>query len=167
MPGALTPKQERFCLLYIETGNASEAYRRAYDASRMTSGSVNRKAKELLDNGKITARLDELRAPVVEKAQITLESHLTELERLKRRAEQAGNINAALRAEELRGKAVGLYTSKVELIPPNFLSTSACQSKALEAQNRLRELREERSRNALAAAEAKAQGTEGTGDTRE
>lgn len=150
MPPPLTPKQEAFCLAYMEKGNASDAYRRAYDVSRMTPGSVNRKAKELLDNGKITARLEELRAPVVQKAQITLESHLTELERLKARAEKAGNISAALKAEELRGKAVGLYTSKVELIPPNFLSTSACEAKALEAQHRLQALREERTRQAIA-----------------
>lgn len=149
MPHSLTPKQEAFCLGYMEKGNASEAYRRAYNATRMAPSSVNRKAKELLDNGKITARLHELRAPVAEKAQITLGSHLTELERLKCIAEFSGNINAALKAEELRGKAVGLYTSKLELIPPNFLSTSVCEDKALEAQNRLRALREERTQQAL------------------
>ena len=32
---SLTPKQEAFCLAYMETGNASEAYRRAYDADNM------------------------------------------------------------------------------------------------------------------------------------
>ncbi len=61
----MTPKQEAFCLAYVETGNASEAYRRAYDAARMKPGTVNRKAKELLDNGKITARIDELRSELV------------------------------------------------------------------------------------------------------
>lgn len=49
-------------MAYLETGNASEAYRRAYDAGKMKPESVNRKAKELLDNGKITARLSSLRA---------------------------------------------------------------------------------------------------------
>lgn len=57
----LTQKQENFCMAYLETGNASEAYRRAYDAGKMKPESVNRKAKELLDNGKITARLSSLR----------------------------------------------------------------------------------------------------------
>ena len=61
----MTPKQEAFCLAYVETGNASEAYRRAYDAARMKPGTVNRKAKELLDNGKIAARVDELRSELV------------------------------------------------------------------------------------------------------
>ena len=29
----LTPKQEKFCQVFIETGNASEAYRQAYAVS--------------------------------------------------------------------------------------------------------------------------------------
>lgn len=70
----LTPKQEMFCLTYLETGNASAAYRSAYNIAKMKSGTVNRKAKELLDNGKITARLDELRKPVIEKSLITFEA---------------------------------------------------------------------------------------------
>lgn len=56
----LTPKQEKFCQEYIKTGNASEAYRLSYNASNMKPDSVNRKAKELLDNVKITAMLAEL-----------------------------------------------------------------------------------------------------------
>lgn len=63
MDRSLTQKQENFCLAYIETGNASEAYRQAYSSGKMTAATVHRKAKELMDNGKIPARLEELRAP--------------------------------------------------------------------------------------------------------
>lgn len=28
----MTPKQDKFCMLYIELGNASEAYRQSYNA---------------------------------------------------------------------------------------------------------------------------------------
>ena len=56
----LTPKQENFCQAFIETGNASEAYRQAYNSENMKETSVNRKAVEVLGNVKITARLDEL-----------------------------------------------------------------------------------------------------------
>ena len=49
----LTPKQEQFCQLHIELGNVSEAYRQAYDADSMNENTVNLKAKEALDNGKI------------------------------------------------------------------------------------------------------------------
>ena len=64
----LTPKQEQFCLFYLKEGNASEAYRQAYDAERMKDTTVHRKAKELLDNGKVAARLDQLRATAAEEA---------------------------------------------------------------------------------------------------
>ncbi|MHB1934826.1 MAG: terminase small subunit [Leptospirillum sp.] len=67
MKDKLTPKQEAFVLAYIETGNASEAYRRAYDAGKMLPGTINRKAFELLENGKVTARIAELRAITAEK----------------------------------------------------------------------------------------------------
>lgn len=63
----LTPKQESFCLLYCETGNASEAYRRAYDAGKMLPGTINRKAFDLLENGKITAMIADLKAITAEK----------------------------------------------------------------------------------------------------
>ena len=71
MKSKLTIKQEKFCLKYHECGNASEAYRHAYDCSRMKPESVNRKAIELLDNGKIAARVKELQAADEKKSEIT------------------------------------------------------------------------------------------------
>ena len=70
----LTPKQERFCELYLEKSNASEAYRLAYDVAPDTKPeTVNRRAAELLANGKITARLDELRAELQKRHLITMD----------------------------------------------------------------------------------------------
>ena len=43
MADKLTPKQEAFVLAYIETGNASEAYRRAYNAENMSERSFTTK----------------------------------------------------------------------------------------------------------------------------
>lgn len=108
----LTQKQENFCLAYIETGNASEAYRRAYNADGMKPETVNRKAKELLDNGKITARLEELRKPATESAQITLTQHLSTLEELRELAKEEGKYGPAIQAEIARGKAAGLYVER-------------------------------------------------------
>jgi phage terminase small subunit len=112
---SLTPKQEAFCLAYIETGNASEAYRRAYDASRMKPETINRAAKKCLDNGKIGTRLQELRQPAIDAARVTLDSHLKRLARLSELAEAEGKFSAAVTAEIARGKAAGLYTEKMEL----------------------------------------------------
>lgn len=64
--------------------------------------------------GKVRARVDEIRQPVVERAQITLESHLSDLKMLRDRALEAEQYSAAISAEVSRGKASGLYTDKVE-----------------------------------------------------
>lgn len=76
---ALTAKQDAFALAYLETGNASEAYRRAYSAENMKPETVNRTAKELLDNPKITARLAELNAAAVSAAVMTRQEALERL----------------------------------------------------------------------------------------
>lgn len=112
----LTPKQEAFCIAYLETGNASEAYRRAYEVSADTKPeTINRSAKEVIDNPKITARLEELRAPVVEEAKVSLALHLSDLKRLRDSAEASENFNAAISAEVNRGKASGLYVTKMDV----------------------------------------------------
>lgn len=116
---ALTPKQEAFCLAYLKEGNASEAYRQSYNSEGMRPETINRNAKALLDNSKITARLDELRRPVVKAAQLTLQSHLARLEELSRKAEEAEQYSAAITAETNRGKAAGLYTEKHEHSGPD------------------------------------------------
>lgn len=114
MAGKLTPKQEGFCLDYIATGNASEAYRRNYDCGKMKETTIGRTAKEVLDNHKITARIEELRKPIREKAGLTLEEHLQTLKNLRDKADKAGQFTAAITAETNRGKASGLYVDKSE-----------------------------------------------------
>ena len=78
----LTEKQEAFCRAYIECGNASEAYRTAYDAENMKGGTINKKSSELMANGHIAARLEELRAPIIQKHNITVDSLIAELEEI-------------------------------------------------------------------------------------
>ena len=82
----LTPKQENFCLAYLETGNASEAYRRAYDAENMKPETINRNAFAVLENNKIAARLSELREPIVKAYQITVMDLVQELEEARQAA---------------------------------------------------------------------------------
>jgi len=112
MAAILTPKQESFVLAYLETGNASEAYRRSYNAGQMKEATVNRNAKALMDSSKIATRLEELRAPAREKAKLTLETHLQRLADLSTEAERLGQFSAAISAEIARGKASGLYVER-------------------------------------------------------
>ena len=126
---ALTQKQEMFCIAYIETGNASEAYRRAYDCANMKPETINRKAKALLDDGKIAARIAELRAPAVKAAQITLEQHLKDLKALRDKADAAEKYGPAIQAEMARGKASGLYVDKIDLNVTDALAERLSRAK--------------------------------------
>ena len=101
----LTPKQDNFCRLYIELGNASEAYRQAYDAEAMAEPTVNRKAKEMLDNGKITARLDQIRAEHMRRHDLTVGDLLAELEEARKAALGAENPQSSAAVAATMGKA--------------------------------------------------------------
>lgn len=129
---ALTQKQENFCLSYIETGNASEAYRRAFSCARSKPETINRMAKELIDNPKITARLQEIRAPAVKKAEITLEQHLKDLKRLRDLAESAEKYGPAVTAEMARGKASGLYVENLNVNVTDALADRLSRAKSRE-----------------------------------
>jgi hypothetical protein len=73
MSNKLTIKQENFCQEYVNTGNATEAYRRAYNASKMKDEVISVKASELLKSGKVSVRVGELKAQVAEKFEVTRE----------------------------------------------------------------------------------------------
>lgn len=116
---ALTPKQEAFCIAYMESGNASDAYRQAYDAGNMNSASINRSAKDVIDNPKIAARLAELRAPIIEKAQITVEDLLRELEEARKLAIDTEAPGPAVSATMGKAKLLGMDKQVVELSGKN------------------------------------------------
>lgn len=80
MKKGLTIKQEKFCSRYLECGNASEAYRYAYDCSNMSNNAVWNASSILLDNPKVTQRIKELQSEILEASKITKERILTELE---------------------------------------------------------------------------------------
>ena len=106
----LTANQEAFCVELAKTGNASEAYRKAYDCSRMKASTISRNAKALQDNTKITARLSALRSDVRRASGITLQEHLEMLRTLRDEARAALQLSPAITAEVSRGKVSGLYT---------------------------------------------------------
>ncbi len=110
----LTPKQEKFCLAYIETGNASEAYRQAYNAEKMKPETVNRTAKELLDNPKIAARLSDLSAAHVERHNVTVDTIRTLLLEDRQFARDMETPAAAVTATMGLAKLYGLLTDKVD-----------------------------------------------------
>ncbi len=56
----LTKKQETFSRLYLESGNASEAYRQVYSTENMKTKTVWEKACRLRNQDKVRTRIKEL-----------------------------------------------------------------------------------------------------------
>ena len=76
----LTIKQEKFCNVYMETGNASEAYRQSYSCGNMKPETINRRAKDMTEHSKIEARLLLLKEKLQEVSNVKKERLLYELE---------------------------------------------------------------------------------------
>ena len=108
----LTPKQEKFCQVFIETGNASESYRQAYDAESMKESTINRTAVELLGNRKITARLDGLRGIHAEKHNITIDRLTNMFMATYHLAFALNNPSAMTAAAQGLGKLHGIMTER-------------------------------------------------------
>lgn len=74
MNNKLTEKQERFCNYYLDCdGNASEAYRMAYDASKMQPETIWSNASRMLASNKVAARIAELRSERAEASKVNRE----------------------------------------------------------------------------------------------
>lgn len=67
----LTVKQENFCNYYVETGNASIAYRKAYSCDRMKDKTINERASRLLKEYKISTRVEVLQAELQKRSDIS------------------------------------------------------------------------------------------------
>lgn len=137
----LTPKQEKFCQLYIELGNASEAYRQAYNAKNMTTGAINTNAKKLLKDTPIALRIEELQQTHQQRHNLTVDNIIADLQEYRdicmgrkpltittvlKNAQEgtAQSVNTecfvfepagANKAFELLGKHLGMFTQKVDM----------------------------------------------------
>jgi phage terminase small subunit len=106
MTTKLTIKQEAFCQAYIETGNASEAYRRAYGAGNQKPETLNRNAFKLLnENSKIEARIAALRKKIEKRHDLTIDDLIAELEDARQVALRAQTPQAGAAIAGTMGKA--------------------------------------------------------------
>lgn len=106
----LTPKQEKFAQVYVETSNASEAYRQAYDASKMKQESIAVNASKLLANTNVTLRVQTIREELAKESQIGLKQLLEELEQARQAAltAESPQSSAAVAATMGKAKLLGL-----------------------------------------------------------
>lgn len=115
----LTLKQETFCKAYIETGNASEAYRRVYSCGKMKDETIHRSAKELMDNPKIATRIVGIQAHHMERHEVTVDSLTTELEEARSLAVKIEAPAPMVAATMGKARLHGLGVEKKELSGPN------------------------------------------------
>lgn len=106
----LTPKQEAFARAYVETGNASEAYRLAYNPEKMSDPSIAVEACRLLAHPKVSLMVNRLRTKASERHEITIDT-ITEMLKADRQlarenAQSAAAVTAAMGLAKLHGLIV-------------------------------------------------------------
>ncbi|NOQ94691.1 MAG: terminase small subunit [Methylophaga sp.] len=96
----LTLKQEKFCLKFVECGNASKSYRHAFDAQSMKATSINVNASKLLSRTKIALRVKELQEESKARSGITTDQKKQWLKKVIERAisEEGYNGSDVIRA---------------------------------------------------------------------
>ena len=112
---SLTPKQEAFCLRYVELGDATKAYYAAYDAKGSKPITANRAAKTLLDNPKIAARVREIQAVHFSRHVVTVDSITAELDESRKLATADRQHSAAITAIMGKAKIHGLVTDQARI----------------------------------------------------
>ena len=111
----LTGKQEAFAKLVAGGAVLSDAYRECYAADSMKDSTVWSEACRLAQNPKVSARIKDIQADM-EADRRTIERRREEwvLKRLSEEADQADNASSRIRALELVGKTIGMFTDRVE-----------------------------------------------------
>ncbi|RWO50452.1 MAG: terminase [Mesorhizobium sp.] len=113
----ITQKQEAFAVAFIETGNASEAYRRTHDVGADTKPeSIWSAASRCLGDVKVQSRVKELQTLARDMAMVSVGSLTEELElaRVHAMKDEKG-ASAAVSATMGKAKLHGLLVEKAEV----------------------------------------------------
>lgn len=108
----LTRRQEVFCAEFIKDPQRS-IYAAALRAG-YTPGSSKVQAYKMFKTPAVQERIRQLEAQVAEDNRVTIERIIASLLRIAEKAEEDGRFAAAIRAQELLGKYLGMFTEKTE-----------------------------------------------------
>ena len=108
----LTPKQEKFVNCIIEGMSQADAYRSAYNTSRMADKTIHESASKLMADPKISARVAELREKMASKSIMTAQQRMEWLTELINNTD-VGTTDR-LRAIDIMNKMQGEYVQKVD-----------------------------------------------------
>lgn len=114
-PKKLTFRQDKFAMAYVETSNASEAYRRAYSTENMKPETVNREAFDVLNNPNVAARINELKQEMLTRHRVTVDSLTAEYDEVKALALQLEQPAAAVSAINGKAKIHGFDKVQVDV----------------------------------------------------
>lgn len=110
----ITDMQEKFCQIYAtQNVTQTEAAKLAgySDPAPMASKFLNGR-----DYPKVIDRIRDIKAELAKKYEVTYDSHISELAKIRDIALQNGQTAAAVAAEKQRGMAAGLYISRSEIL---------------------------------------------------
>ena len=110
----LTPKQNKFVDNIVKGMNPSEAYKQAYP-TKQTPKEISVDAQKKLKSPNISLAIQQRKAQIEEELKYTAKDSFLNLEMAQSQALEQGNIQAYLKAEELKGKLLGLYTEKRDI----------------------------------------------------
>ena len=120
MTDKLTPKQEVFAMAYVESGNASKAYKAAYYVNENTNNnSISVEASKLKNSPKITLRILEMQEDMRERLEVTIDGLTKELEYARVTAQENGQASAMVSATMGKAKLHGLLTDKAQISSPD------------------------------------------------
>lgn len=121
----LTHKQEAFAKHLVETGNASEAYRRAYNATKMSQQAIATEASKLSANPYVARMVKGLKEKATERVMVTIEALTQELEDARKLA-MADDKGASAAVAAVMGKAKlhGFLVERSENVNTNFTISS-------------------------------------------
>ena len=109
----LTPKMRTFAKLVAEGCSPSESYRRAYDCSNSTSVTVSANACKLLKDSRVSEVVRQAeQAESIISDPPALRAHI--LRQLLNHSNTMKTESNQIRALELLGKTIGMFTDKVE-----------------------------------------------------
>jgi len=114
LESGLTEKQEAFCRNFVfGFMTQTEAAEKAgyQDAAVVASRFMNGR-----DNPKIVERIRELEKDLAKQHEVTYESHITQLARIRDLAIDQKALGPAVAAEKQRGMAAGLYITRSEIL---------------------------------------------------
>jgi hypothetical protein len=104
----LTPKREKFAQAVASGMAQAAAYRAAFNCRKSTDKTIHEHASRLAADGKVRARIAELRAPVVAKVRYELEQAMRECDEAIALAKKTESASAMVAAVTLKSKLNGL-----------------------------------------------------------